>query len=81
MAAVEYTLDKLEAAGRRARIATLDNKVLLKKWRLPAVMFDVRTDEEMGAVRRHYFEGRPSEHILGFTVPLSRLPAMARPLR
>lgn len=81
MAAVEYTLDKLEAAGGRARIATLDNKVLSKKWRLPAVMFDVRTDEEMGAVRRHYFEGRPSEHILGFTVPLSRLPVMARPLR
>ena len=81
MAAFEYTLDKLEAAGRQARIATLDNKTLSKKWRLPAVMFYVRTDEEMGAVKRHYFEGRPSEHILGFTVPLSRLPAMSQLLQ
>ena len=80
MAAAEYILDKLEAKRRRARIATLDNKTLAKKWRLPAVMFDVRTDEEMDAVRRHYFEGRPSGHILGFTVPLSRLQAISRSL-
>ena len=79
-AAAEYILDKLEAGRRQARIATLDNSALSKKWRLPAVMFDVGTDEEMGAVKRHYFEGRPSEHILGFTVPMSRLTAVAQSL-
>lgn len=80
MAAVEYTLDKLEATRGQARIATLDNKVLSKKWRVPAVMFNVGTDEEVGAVRRHYFEGRPSKHILGFTAPMSRLAAVAESL-
>ena len=80
MAAAEYTLDKLEATRRQAKIATLSNKPLSKKLRLPAVMFDVRTDEDMGAVRRHYFEDRPSEHIAGFTVPLSRLQIMSQAL-
>ena len=80
MAAVEYRLDKLEATKRQARIATLDNAAIAKKWQLPAVMFDVGTDEAVKAVKRYYFEGRPSGHILGFTAPLSRLPAAAREL-
>lgn len=81
MAALEYTLDKIETSRRQAKLATLNNRLLDKRWQLPAVMFDVGTDEEMGAVRRYYFEGRPSEHIFGFTVHLSRLPAMGPSLR
>lgn len=81
MAAVEYTLDKIEASRRQAKLATLNNRLLGKRWQLPAVMFDVGTEEEMGAVKRYYFEGRPAGHIFGFTVPLSRLPVVAPSLR
>ena len=81
MAAAEYTLDKIEASRRQAKLATLNNRLLGKKWQLPAVMFDVGTEEEMGAVRRYYFEGRPAGHVFGFTVHLSGLPTMAPLLR
>ena len=81
MAAAEYTLDKVEASRRQAKLATLNNRLLGKTWQLPAVMFDVGTEEEMGAVRRYYFEGRPAGHIFGFTVHLSGLPKMAPLLR
>lgn len=80
-AAAEYTLDKIEASRRQAKLATLNNRLLGKRWQLPAVMFDVGTEEEMGAVRRYYFEGRPAGHVFGFTVPLSKLPTMAPLLR
>src|SRR5437879_5041329 len=36
-------------------------------------MFDVHSKEDMDAVKKYYFSGLPSDHILGYTIPFSKL--------
>lgn len=73
MANIEYKLKKLEPEFKEAKIVEFNNKILSKLNKFPAVMFDVHSKEDMDAVKKYYFQGLPSDHILGYTVPFSKL--------
>lgn len=80
MSTIEYNLKKIESKNKEAKIVEFNNKHFSKSCYLPAVMFDVQSREDLNAVKRYYFQGLPSDHIFGFTIPFSKLTTIVNEL-
>lgn len=76
---VEKPLKKLkyqvveEKRDNEAKVSELINPVLDKKTTFPGVMFDVRSNEDISAIKSYYLNRFPSKHICGFVMPFDRL--------
>lgn len=73
MSSVKYTMSKIEGTYKEAKISELNNLHQGTLSKFPGVMFHVKSSEDLSAVKRYYFQQLPHEHIVGFTVPFSKL--------
>lgn len=73
MSSIEFKLKKIEATDKEAKISELTNTHSGTQSLFPGVMFHVKSEEDLSAVKRYYFQQLPHEHIIGFTIPFSKL--------